>query len=45
MLKTKWFPEKSDTLVLIERNRTWIVLAGILVLLHIFVLGPGVQFK
>jgi hypothetical protein len=45
MLKTKWFPEKSESLILIERNWTWIVLASIFLVGHIVVLGPGVQFK
>lgn len=44
MLKTKWFPERSGSVISIERNWTWIVLAGILLVLHVVVLGPGVQF-
>ena len=44
MLKTKWFPEVSDELVVIERNWTWIIIAVILSLIHIFILGPGVKF-
>jgi hypothetical protein len=45
MLKTKWFPEKSESMILIERNWTWIVLASIFLVLHVVVLGPGVQLK
>lgn len=45
MLKTKWFPKTSESLILIERNWTWIVLAGIFLVLHVVVLGPGVQLK
>ena len=44
MLKTKWFPEASNEFVVIERNRTWVIVAVILALFHIFVLGPGVEF-
>ncbi len=45
MLKSKWFPETSDQLVIIERNWAWVIVAVILALLHIFVLGPSVQFQ
>ena len=45
MLKTKWFPKTSESLILIERNWTWIVLASIFLVLHVVVLGPGVQLK
>ena len=45
MLKTKWFPEKSESLILIERNWTWIVLASIFLALHVVVLGPGAPLK
>lgn len=45
MLKTKWFPKTSESLILIERNWTWIVLASIFLALHVVVLGPGVQLK
>ena len=44
MLKTKWFPEVSDEFVVIERNWTWVIVAIVLGLFHIFVLGPGVEF-
>jgi hypothetical protein len=44
MLKTKWFPEISKEQVAIERNWTWVSLAIIVAMLHIFVLGPGVEF-
>jgi len=44
MLQTKWFPEVSDELVVIERNWTWIIIAVVLALIHIFILGPGVEF-
>jgi hypothetical protein len=43
MLKTKWFPEVSEERVAIERNWTWVVIAALLALVHIFVLGPGVE--
>ena len=45
MLRTKWFPERSDERVDIPRNWTWVILAIILAILHIFVLGPGVYFQ
>lgn len=44
LLKTKWFPEISADVITIERNWTWIILAFILLLLHMFVLGPSVVF-
>ena len=44
MLKTKWFPEVSNELVVIERNWTWVTVAVVLAIFHIFVLGPGVEF-
>jgi hypothetical protein len=44
MLQTKWFPEVSDKFVVIERNWTWVILAVVLAIFHIFVLGPGVEF-
>ena len=44
MLQMKWFPEVSDEFVVIERNWAWVIVAIILALLHIFVLGPGVEF-
>src|SRR5690242_3741359 len=40
MLKTSWFPDVSQELVLIARNWTWVLLAVILALFHIFILGP-----
>ncbi len=43
LLNTKWFPERSDEHVVIQRNWTWIILAVVLALFHIFVLGPGVE--
>ena len=43
MLKTSWFPESSQDRVRIERNWTWVLLASILALFHIFILGPGVD--
>jgi hypothetical protein len=43
MLKTKWFSETSDEFLVIERNWTWMILAAILILFHVFVLGPSVQ--
>ena len=43
MLQTKWFSEVSDKLVTMERNLTWIIVALVLAILHIFVLGPGVE--
>ena len=44
MLKTKLFPDVSDELVNIQRNWTWIVVAVVLALVHIFLLGPSVSF-
>lgn len=44
MLKTKWFPDISDELAVIERNWVWVIVAAILALIHIFVLGPGMEF-
>lgn len=43
MLKTKWFPEISEERITIHRNWTWIILAVLLALVHIFILGPGVE--
>jgi hypothetical protein len=45
LLKTKWFPETSDQLVTIDRNWTWVIIAILLALVHIFILGPGVHFQ
>ena len=44
MLKTKWLPEVSDEFVIIDRNWTWVIIAIILAIFHIFVLGPGIKF-
>ena len=44
MLQTKWFPEVSDEFVIIDRNWTWVIIAVILAIFHMFVLGPGVEF-
>jgi hypothetical protein len=43
MLQTKWFPERSESQVIVERNWTWFIIAVLLALFHIFVLGPGVE--
>ncbi len=43
LLQTKWFPERSNEYVVIQRNWSWIIIAVILALIHIFVLGPGVE--
>lgn len=44
MLKTKWFPNTSEALVQIERNWVWVGLAAVLLALHVFVLGPAINF-
>lgn len=44
MLQTKWFPEVSDKFVMIKRNWTWVIIAVVLAIFHIFILGPGVEF-
>ena len=44
MLQTKWFPEISDKFVVIKRNWTWVIIAVVLAIFHIFVLGLGVEF-
>jgi hypothetical protein len=43
MLQTKWFTETSNEYIAIERNWSWIIIAVVLALIHIFVLGPGVE--
>ena len=43
MLQTKWFAVTSEEYVIIERSWTWVIIAAILALIHIFVLGPGVN--
>jgi hypothetical protein len=45
MLKTKWFPQRSENFVNIERNWVWIILAIALAIIHIFIFGPSIQFK
>jgi hypothetical protein len=44
MLQTTWFPEVSKEQVIIARSWSWVLLAVLCVLIHIFVLGPGVEF-
>jgi len=44
-LLKRWFPERSEKFVTIERDWRWIGLAVVLVLIHVIVLGPSVQFK
>lgn len=44
MLRTKWFPDRSDERVDLGRKPAWIVAAIVLALVHILVLGPGLDF-
>jgi hypothetical protein len=44
LFKMKWFKEVSDPPFAFSRHRGWIAGAGILLLLHIAVLGPGIRF-
>jgi hypothetical protein len=44
MLKTKWFPERSDSLITIQRSWAWVAGAVVLFAFHFFVLGPGYNF-
>lgn len=45
MLKTKWFPEKSDEFITIEQSWAWVIVAIIFALVHIFILGPSIEFS
>jgi hypothetical protein len=44
LLKGSRFPQCSQSLVIINRNWAWIATAAVLVLAHIFILGPSVRF-
>lgn len=44
MLKTKWFPLRSESYVVIQRSWAWIAIAVVLWVLHFMVLGPGISF-
>jgi len=44
LLKTKWFPTAPARTLHISRDWGWIATAGVLLVLHIAVLGPSVQF-
>jgi len=44
LLTTKWFPINENSSIEINRSWFWIMLSGIFLLVHIFIIGPGIYF-
>lgn len=44
MYKRPWFKPSTEPAIEIERSPTWIVVGSVLLLVHVFVLGPSLAF-